>query len=239
MKKILIMVTVFMVSATGLFAQQQAGDWTIGARFGRAFGTNGDMDLGYAIQREMTATFPTNAILISENNLSNYTFALYGNYAFTNRLAVQTELKFMLNQGYTMNLRVRALGAGSWALPFIYTNAVEVTYTSLDIPILLRFNLSNRAFIFGVQAGSHISIPLGRVEISQNNSSDKFDIKTLATFGFTLGFFSGFQAGPGRVVGDLRFFSDTTGTEVNFNGWEGEFMRRSALVVTVGYEISF
>jgi hypothetical protein len=115
------------------------------------------------------------------------------------------------------------------------SETVKVYYTSLDIPVLFKYSFLTRPVVFGAMAGPHLSIPLGKGTIADSEEKDKFNIDTFATFGLTLGAFGGYPVGPGRIVGDLRFLFD-------FNGLKDSdftYMKRRALALTVGYEISF
>jgi len=71
------------------------------------------------------------------------------------------------------------------------------------------------------------------------SESEEFDIDTFATFGLTAGVFGGIPFGPGRFIGDMRFIFDFNTLEAGDNGFTLEFMRRRALALTLGYEISF
>ena len=207
MKKMVVVAMILLVTVAGIHAQQ-AGQWTIGGRIGAAMGLNnaGDLDVSG----------------VSIEPLFNFNFALYANYAFTDRISFQPEFNFMINQGYQM--RIPQLGS------------VDITYSSLDIPLLLRINLLEAPATMGLLLGPHLSVPLGNGEVSGGGASAEFDIDTSITFGVTAGIFGGWQAGPGRFMADMRFIFD-------FNGVEDvdafEFIRRRALLFSIGYEISF
>jgi len=220
---------VFLMAAAGLYAQQ-AGQFTVGGRFGGALGFNDSANFGNRIRAEFFNDWTQEPSVLRDPEL-NIAFALYGNYAITDRLSVQPELNFMIGQGYELRFSARGY----------VSREVDVNYNSLDIPILVRFNVSSSPLIFGIQAGPHISIPLGTAEIYQDNAGylGKFTINSSAVFGFTAGLFSGFPAGPGRIVGDLRFVFDFNTVELDWWGDNAAFMNRRALAFTVGYELSF
>jgi len=211
---------ILMAGAAALSAQQ-AGQWTAGARLGAAFGFNDSMDMGN--------DFDEPGHFVSDEMLVNFNIAVYGAYAFTDRISVQAELNFMINQGYTKRV--------------VYEDVVErlteVTYSSVDIPILLRFNFLNSPSAFGILAGPHISIPLGRAQIIIDGTIEQVEIDSSATFGITAGLFGGVRLGPGRIMGDLRFIFDFNSSEERQMEESLAFMRRRALLFTLGYEISF
>jgi len=236
MKRILILACVFSVIAANLHAQT-AGQFSIGARFGAAMGFNNPS----GFQDEMR-TWPGAGVqnfndFVDQPSV-NFNFTGTVNYAITNWFSLQVELNFMVSQGYDLIFSHPTSGQTSILL--------DVDYHSIDIPLLFRLNLfgiTGSPNAFGIQAGPHISIPIGRAEIYDDTRGGylgRFEISTAATFGFTAGIFAGIPLGPGRVVGDLRFIFDTNAVEMNFfDNRDVRFMERRALLFTVGYEISF
>jgi len=209
MKKMVVVAMILLVTAAGIHAQQ-AGEWTIGGRLGGAMGlhNSGDVDMpGIVIDTRF-----------------NFNFALYANYAFSDMVSFQPEFNFMINQGYQIRFPSSPL-------------TMDITYSSLDIPLLLRISLLRPAALWGFLLGPHLSIPLGSAEFSYvDGSSADIDIDTSITFGVTAGIFGARQAGPGRLIVDMRFIFDFNGVE---DAAGDEFIRRRALVATIGYEISF
>jgi len=202
----------------------QSGQFTVGGRFGGTLGFTGS----FTDVENMLRTFFSNpdAIASADPEL-NFTFALYGNYAITNRISIQTELNFLINQGYELQAPRQERGLDSF----------DINYSSLDIPLLLRVNFL-RYRLFGIMAGPQISIPIGRLEIYDNRTEmyiEKMNIDSSFSLSLTAGLFGGFRAGLGRVVGDMRFIFDFDPIQA-----EGiEFIRRRALTFSLGYEISF
>jgi len=219
-KKTLCVLLVFIISTAGLYAQQ-AGQRIAGARIGAAFGFNSSMDIGNVFDdREHSA---------SDEMRINFALAAYGAHALTDRLSIQTELNLMINQGY--GLRVSVDGD--------LLHSEDITYTSLDIPILLRYNFLNSPSVLGILAGPHVSIPIGRARFTEGGTSEEIDIYTVTTFGLSAGIFGGIQAGPGRIMGDLRFIFDFNPVEKRPREESFAFMQRRALLFTLGYEMSF
>jgi len=202
-----------------------AGQFSAGGRLGGALGFSESFPDMENLLRPLFSDPNAN---ISIDPELNFNVALYVNYAITNRISIQTELNVMISQGYELIAPRQGLGSDSF----------DVNYSSLDIPLLLRFNFLRYQGIFGAMAGPHISIPIGRLEIYDNRAEsyiDELNIDSSLALGVTAGLFAGLQAGPGRVVGDLRFIFDFNSLQA-----EGvEFSRRRALALSVGYEISF
>jgi len=202
---------------------RQDGPWTLGGRLGMAFGFNSSSDLGSAARDAMAGLGSA-----TDKMKINFNFAVYGNYSFTDRLAIQIELNGMINQGYKLELSAGGV-----------SETVDISYSSLDIPILLKYNFIRNLWLLGIQAGPHISIPVGKTDLSAPDQSGSIDISTAATFGLTAGLFGGYTVGPGRIIGDLRFIFDFNKVEGEQNGVKQAFILRRALLLTVGYEVSF
>ncbi|MCL2480202.1 MAG: PorT family protein [Spirochaetaceae bacterium] len=230
MKKRLVVIFVLLMVVTGLFAQQ-AGQFSVGSRLGPSFGFNNSGDFVDLLKLTLIAEDPflANMISISNERLTNFNFVLYGAYTIIDNLSLQAELNFMINQGYKIETTMLGLSLGS----------TKITYSSLDIPILLKYTFVNNPALFGILAGPHISIPLGKAKISGFGMSEKFNIENFATFGLTAGIFGGYQIGPGRILADLRFVFDFNALEEKEEVITIEFMKRRALSLTAGYEISF
>jgi hypothetical protein len=218
MKKALIVMLAILMLSTALYAQN-AGIFAVGIRGGLAFGfhelENDDID---GVDKE--------PVFLNPN------VAVYGAYAFTDNVALQAELNFMINQG--LKLKFSESGVAF---------STEYTYTSLDIPILLKYSFD---FGLGLLAGPHISIPLGKISTNVSYSmfgysgSEKLNIDPDGvTFGLTGGLFYGFPLGPGRLIGDLRFVFDFMPQKGKYEDRSADILSRRALALTIGYEFSF
>ncbi|MDR0313744.1 MAG: PorT family protein [Treponema sp.] len=190
-----------------------AQNFAVGVRGGVALGVHQEADAF------MLESGDTKELKINPNA------AVYGAYMFTGNMGVQLEANVMINQGTKFS------NSGM---------TVEMTYTSLDIPVLFRFNFS---FGLGIMAGPHISIPLGKLKMKASSgwlslSGDVGDM-TGFSFGATAGLFYGFPLGPGRLIADLRFIFDFTAAKVKGGGITLDFLKRRALALTIGYEFRF
>ena len=234
MKKTLLITLVFVMSATGLHAYQ-AGQFTVGARAGLGFGFNDPADFGQWLSPNVVFSDGSLPASVSDGNSSNFTFALYGNYAFTDNISLQLEISFLIAQGYDLR----------FSAPNQRSRLVDVNYTSLDIPILFRYRFTNFAAILGLQMGPHVSIPWRRVNIHEGYGyfateiQEELSIDSAATFGFTAGAFAGFPIRPGNIVVDMRFIFDFNAVSAYEGGRTVDFMRRRVFALTVGYERSF
>jgi len=244
MKRALIVLMVLMLGTGGLFAQE-AGTFTLGTRLGFAFGFNNDADL---------MRMPYYMGLVNEEYLDlvpfdrsmrmNFTTSIFAAYTLIDNLSLQFEFNIMANQGFNGDISEDG---------FTLAN-LQLSYTSLDIPVLVRYSFLDG--MLGILAGPHISIPLGRALLWMESPllpelgglGIAAEIDNFATFGLTAGVVAGIPAGPGRFVGDLRFLFDFNSIGVNIPGFDDDgdittrtidVMTRRALVFTLGYQLSF
>jgi len=221
MKKTLIVVLILLMASSGLYAQM-----SFGGRAGIVFGFNNAAELG-----DLGKADPD--IDVSEKMLLNFNAAVYGAFALSEALSIQAELNFMINQGYKVEGSFVDSGT-------TFPVSGEVYYTSLDIPILVKYSFLNDPLLFGAMVGPHISIPLGKATVYvPSEGKGEIELDNFATFGFTAGVFAGLPIGPGRLVGDLRFIFDFNAAEIDVVFFSMEIMKRRALSLTVGYELSF
>ena len=244
MKKVLVLTMVLLMAVSGLHAQE-AGTFTLGFRSGVAFGFHSAEDSEGELRRGLGLP----AASIDSSMRMNFNLAAFAAYTIIDNLSLQLELNVMANQGFDMDASFLGMDLME----------VQTTYTSLDIPLLVRFSLLDG--MLGFIAGPHISIPLGRAVQWMEPASaiaDYFgpptggaaEIDNFATFGVTAGAVGGFPVGPGHIIGDLRFVFDFNAMQVRVGNEDRygnplpgtrtfDAMARRALVFTLGYQISF
>ena len=225
----------FSAMNIGLYAQQNSA-FSVGARAGLGVGFSDARDFMGFVQQE----FYPDVTGITPRAQANFNIALYGNYAFNNFFSLQPELNFMIYQGYDMDLRRTDFMPLPPAPRSIYS---DLSYSSLDIPLLVKINfLGSNSASFGVLVGPHVSLPLGRAEFWRQYAmevEDYFRIDNSAIFGLTAGVFCRIPLGVGQLVGDLRFVYDFDSLKASTTTGRFDILQRRALVLSVGYEISF
>jgi hypothetical protein len=208
MKKFRLLVLMIIMGFTVPVVYAQSGLFAGGEiGLGIAFNEYGyDFDSnGYGLVRSLGAV----------KSLLAFPIAGYVGYGITSKFAVTGGLMLSFNQGYIFN-------------------ETEFSTSILDIPIMLRYAFFNESFIFGIQGGLYMGIPIG-AKLSSNGYSGNIDNDGVL-FGGTGGFFGGYPVGPGRVMGEIRFHKDFNAVKEKSIG---EAFWRTNLLIMVGYEYSF
>jgi len=247
-----ILTTLAIALTLGVFAQENGtnqGAFGFGARIGMGVGLSDPKQFMDFANEE----FYWNSIVgMTHNSEVNFNIALYGNFAFNNFLSLQAELNFMIYQGYDMRMTIDTdmfspfgLGPGLPNPAHRSFNA-DLSYFSLDIPVLAKVNFlggSPNGAAFGLLVGPHASIFLGRAEFWRDygrENEDEFNIDNSAVFGLTAGLFCSIPVGPGRIVADFRFVRDFDSLKARTTaGNRFDILQRSAIVFSLGYQISF
>jgi len=231
MKKFLIISLVFLIALSSLYAQD-AGRFAFGARAGLQIGMGKAHD-------DFNAFINGSDVKLEVWPCGD--LALYGIYGFTDNIALQTELNFMIGQG-------RLCRDTS-----ITTDYVKITYSSLDIPLLLKINFSKTQSRYGILGGPYFTLPLGQASVTYEgfiNPNEKTGINAPNT-GFTVGFYyRGLAIQNLRWGIDARYIQDfgystlkkitvidaTTNNSVAISDFG--FINRRGIVFTVGVEYS-
>jgi hypothetical protein len=170
-------------------------------------------------------------VSVDEKSGTAFVLSPYGGYYFTDKLALRGELTVMFGQKKTWE--VSSVG---------FSGKITGKYSSLDIPILVKYDLITTPVLLGALAGPYLSIPLGDIEISAPSLVAAFLPRTGdpdgVTAGIALGVYGGYPIGPGRIVGDVRFIMDFNPLKVKAAGATYEVLKRRGLNITAGYEIS-
>lgn len=144
-------------------------------------------------------------------------------------LGFQADVGIMANNGFSAEVS-GTLGGMK------YSFSAKGTYTSLELPVLVTYDLAAGPVTITLLAGPNLSFPLGKAKVEQSVPSDateKWDIDSKVLFGLTAGAAVAYPLGPGAIVGDLRYTTDFNKVKV-----EGqEAMTRRALTFSAGYQI--
>jgi hypothetical protein len=238
MKKVFVLMAALVLVSFAASAQSFDGrGFVAGARLGPGIGFHGNgkyMDDTMDWIKQLAQAFGT-SISVDERGGLGFIIAGYGAYYFTGSLAVQAELNFMIGQKKIWELSESGAGSGE----------LEGSYSSLDIPILLRYEFLQQPLTVGLVAGPVLSIPISDLEVSVSSylrdvlGTDGHDKTDGITFGATAGVFGSYPLGPGKIIADLRFLLDFNPLKVKEDGITAEIIKRRSLNITVGYEFSF
>jgi hypothetical protein len=183
--------------------------------------------------------------------------SIHGAYNVNPLFAIQAELNIMVNNGVIINGEDKYLywgdghieEDGSLYNPTLKESEINdvYTYTSLDVPILARFNFRpTPPLLIGVLVGPYISLPLGDLKnefhypnFSQKNDSRDDKISNVM-FGVLVGVKVGYNLGPGYITGDMRFLNDFNPIAADYWGERDvKMFTRRVFAVTAGYELWF
>ena len=155
-------------------------------------------------------------------------------YRVTDSLKVQLEASFFTNNG------IKVIGFYDDYSGYILD--IDVKYSTLDIPLLISWNLIREPVNVDILAGAYISLPVSTANISYDiegygTLSGSVDV-TSKSFGIVAGVDAGYEMGPGNIVLDARFFYDLKPSKAKGDFTDNEEMGmiyRKGMVVSVGY----
>ena len=188
--------------------------FAVGGRAGAGFGIN-------TAHEDMIGTGVTPK---EESNIT-FTGALFLAWRITDRFGIQPEINIMINNG------IKATFADG--------GQISAAYNSLDIPLLLFFTIIHSPVQARVFAGPYLAIPVGNMNMEVSGLSGGTSAETTGVnFGVMGGFSVGFRAGPGNIIGDVRYMNDFNEVNVNYKGMDMKGFLRRSVNVTLGYELS-
>ncbi len=155
-------------------------------------------------------------------------------YRFADTLKVQLELSFCRDTG------IDVLGLYDDSTGRLLD--IHLSYSTLDIPVMLSWSFIRRPVEVSALVGAYISLPLTAANISYSiegygDLSGSVDMDGF-TFGAVGGFDVGFDLGPGRLTIDARVFYDAVPSKAKGEllGEESQgVMHRRGFVASVGY----
>jgi hypothetical protein len=215
-----------MLGVIGFTATAQRG-FTVGARLGPGFAFN---ELNGDIKNLIVTAFNMNGIPISTSDVSDksntaFVLSAYGSYMIFPKFSIQAELGLMANNGMALSVYGLEILKGS--------------YTSLDLPVLARYEFFETPVSLSVLGGPYLSFGLGKFKMEMTGSpSEEVDIDGIR-FGITMGVAAGYKVGPGSIIADLRFLTDFAPVKVKYSGGTMDVFTRRGINLTVGYEMKF
>ena len=236
MKKMLLVLTTALLSVSVASAQI-----TIGAKgiFTLNAGTKGTEDFEKSlpnIDLGALASLSTKPEMVIGGG--GGLFVRY-NMPFLSSLGIQTGLDVLANNGYKVNGTLTTfLGRES-------TLTATATYTSLELPILVTYDIGLGPVTLTLLLGPNISFPINKMKVTTSNTitdspkTNEWNIANKAIFGITGGAAVALRLGPGSLVTDIRYTNDFIPVKAGEKDSENpiDLFTRRALALSLGYQI--
>ncbi len=244
MKRVIALVATAVVAVSMVCAQI-----TVGAK-----GTFG-MNLGSTLTDDAKTLFTMGYDIDTKNEVMvGGGGAIYGRYnmPFHTPLGVQLELGIFANNG----VKVSADSSIEEASMKIGVEATgSASYLSMDIPLIVTYDISAGPVVITPLVGVNFSIPLGKMKskmeytakmdgqvVEEGDFTEDVDIASKFIPGIVAGVEVGLPLGPGSLVADLRYVNDFTKFSID-PGVDGmdpvEVGIRRNFNISVGYALKF
>jgi len=186
----------------------------IGVKYGMAFGFN-----------KAHVDMVGSGVTPKEESLAAKAPSITLSYKIVDLLSIRSGLNFMIDNG----IDISGLGAGSDAV---------VTYSSMDIPLLLSFTAIEKPVRVDIFAGGYLSLPLSQVSITTSVGGASLDMNG-RVWGVSGGVAIGYSVGPGYIGLDVRYGYDFNSFTVTVDDGSGPeemgLMHRQNLTASLGY----
>lgn len=158
------------------------------------------------------------------------------NMPFLSSLGIQTGLDVLANNGYKVSTTA-SIGS------IEQTVTTTATYTSLELPILVTYDIGLGPVTLTLLLGPNISFPINKMKVTtalnSSSATDEWNIANKAIFGITGGAAVALRLGPGSLVTDIRYINDFTPVKAGEKDSENpmDLFTRRALALSLGYQI--
>lgn len=158
------------------------------------------------------------------------------NMPFLSSLGIQTGLDVLANNGYKVE-------AAKTISEKTYSASISATYTSLELPILVTYDIGLGPVTLTLLLGPNISFPINKMKVTtalnSSSATDEWNIANKAIFGITGGAAVALRLGPGSLVTDIRYTNDFTPVKAGEKDSENpmDLFTRRALALSLGYQI--
>lgn len=156
--------------------------------------------------------------------------SLYGRYNMPFHAPLGVQLEF----GITGNN-----GAGIEA----DSSKTTLSYLSLDIPLIVTYDISAGPVVITPMVGVNFSIPVGKP--TQDMDGEKATVDNASIVGFIPGIVAGVEvgipAGPGSVTAGLSYVNDFMPVKASYEGVDEkqDLLTRRNFNISVGYALKF
>lgn len=242
MKKIIAMAVVAVVAVSMVCAQITVGaKGTFGMNLGSTLTDEGKAvaTMGYPIDT-------SNKVVVGGGG------SIYGRYnmPFLPALGAQLELGIFANNGVA--LEADGPIEDDYVGKINVTANASSTYLSMDIPLIVTYDISAGPVVITPMVGVNFSIPLGKLKYKteytakiegygeeKEEFTEELDIDPRFIPGIVAGVEVGLPLGPGSLVADLRYVNDFTNVTIASEGESMELFTRRNFNISVGYALKF
>lgn len=241
MKKIVAMAVVAAVTVSMVCAQITVGaKGTFGMNLGSTLTDDGKEGVTMGFDTDLT-----NKVVVGGGG------AIYGRYnmPFHAPLGVQLELGIFANNGVAVDVDDSFDDGG---VKVNVTGSASLSYLSMDIPLIVTYDISAGPVVITPMVGVNFSIPLGKLKYKteytakiegygeeKEEFTEELDIDPRFIPGIVAGVEVGLPLGPGSLVADLRYVNDFTNVTIASEGESTELFTRRNFNISVGYALKF
>ena len=241
MKKIIAMAVVAAVAVSMVCAQITVGaKGTFGMNLGSTLTDDGKEGVTMGFDTDLT-----NKVVVGGGG------AIYGRYnmPFHAPLGVQLELGIFANNGVAVDVDDSFDDGG---VKVNVTGSASLSYLSMDIPLIVTYDISAGPVVITPMVGVNFSIPLGKLKYKMEYTAkiegygeekeeftEELDIDPRFIPGIVAGVEVGLPLGPGSLVADLRYVNDFTNVTIASEGESMELFTRRNFNISVGYALKF
>lgn len=234
--KLVLTILALLVASSMLFAQVQVG----------ARGT-GFMSLGSSWAKETQEPIDDlinylNGEGITTKSEESRSFG-FGGALFANigigKIGIQPEIACNVN-----NTKGTIVTIDTGTEKYKYT--MEAKYNSIDVPVLLTYDIMSAPLTLTVFAGPNFSFPFGKLKFSTTDEDDPSndetvdsDINTNLIFGAVGGLAAGVKLGILSIFADIRYLADFGTVKSTANDVTAEYFTRRNLQASVGVKFGF
>ncbi len=164
--------------------------------------------------------------------------SIYGRYNMPFHAPLGVQLEF----GVTANN-----GAGVETDMLGETMKMTASYLSLDIPLIVTYDISAGPVVITPMVGVNFSIPVGKptVKMEMGGSTVEQDMDGVSIVGFIPGIVAGVEvgipAGPGSITAGLSYVNDFMPVKASMEGVDEkqDLLTRRNFNISLGYALKF
>ncbi len=127
------------------------------------------------------------------------------------------------------------------------TMKMTMSYLSLDIPLIVTYDISAGPVVITPMVGVNFSIPVGKptAKVEQGGNSAEVATDDVSIVGFIPGIVAGIEvgipAGPGSVTAGLSYVNDFIPVKASYEGLDEkqDLLTRRNFNISVGYALKF